>query len=260
MLGEAVEQDPSLVGLAGRGQQARELEHHLEVPLLDFAREAGREVTLLTPPLTNSGMEKCSHLLECVGESHPDAEVVFNDWGMLSLLKEKYQGFSIAAGRLLDRGFKDPRLLDPKGFSSSSIEASTLLGSSSFDQRQIQKKLLELGVTRVERDLLPYAERAPAAMSGLETSIYFPFGYLATGRVCWMSGFDPVPAERFVPLRECAGPCRRAPLRMKSDSFTSPVIQSGNTLYYLYTASMLETILGEANRAKHRLVYQGFAV
>ena len=40
----------------------------------------------------------------------------------------------------------------------------------------------------------------------------------------------------------------------------APVIQSGNTLYYLYTAPMLAAVVEEARRGKLRLVYQGFIV
>jgi hypothetical protein len=228
--------------------------------LLRICKEWGKGITFLTPPLTDDELERHASLFDRLQESDLDAEVVFNDWGILMFLKERYPAFELSAGRLLNKGFKDPRLLDAAGFSSSSIEAASLLGASSFDQRQIQDRLLELGVTRIERDLLPYAEGPPAAIPGLETSIYFPFGYLATGRVCWMSGFSQGATERFVPLKECPRPCGGAPLRIKSDSFSTPVIQSGNTLHYLYTPPMLAAILDEARRKKLRLVYQGFAV
>ena len=228
--------------------------------LLRICKEWGKEVTLLTPPLTDDEIERQTSLFDQLGETDASAEVVFNDWGVLSFLKERYPAFRFSAGRLLNKGFKDPRLLDAPSFSSLSIEAGSLLGASSFDQRQIQDQLRELGVTRIERDLLPYAERPPATAPGLATSIYFPFGYLATGRVCWMASFDRVAAETFVPLKECSRPCRRGPLRIKSDSFSTPVIQSGNTLHYLYTPPMLAAIRNEARRKKVRLVYQGFAV
>lgn len=228
--------------------------------LLQICKERGNQVTFLTPPLTDDEIERHSPLLDQLEETDSGAEVVFNDWGVLMFLKERYPRFELSAGRLLNKGFKDPRLPDASDFSSLSIEAASLLDTSSFDQPQVQDKLLELGVTRIERDLLPYAEGPPTAIPGLETSIYFPFGYLAAGRVCWMSSFGQGVAERFVPLRECPRPCGRAPLGIKSDSFSTPVIQSGNALHYLYTPPMLAAILDEARRKKFRLVYQGLAL
>jgi hypothetical protein len=144
--------------------------------------------------------------------------------------------------------------------SSLSIEADSLLSSSSFDQRPLRDELINLGVTRIERDLLPYAGRPPTVVPGLDTSIYFPFGYVTSGRVCWVSGFSQAGTEKFIPQRECPKPCRRAPLRIKSDRFSAPVIQSGNTLHYLYTVPMLAAVVEEARREELRLVYQGFAV
>jgi len=228
--------------------------------LLQLARENGMAVTLLTPVLTDDEMRRISPLLDCLHECHGAAEVVFNDWGVLHFLKERYPDFSLAAGRLLNKGFKDPRLPAGNNLSPVPAETEALLNSGSFDHAELQEKMVELGVIRMERDMLPYGKPPPLAASALKTSVYFPFGYVTTGRICWMATFSQPTKQKFVPMKECARPCERGALRLDADGFSFPMIQGGNTVYYLYTQAMLATIMEEAGRERLRLVYQGFAV
>ena len=79
------------------------------------ARSKGWPITLLTPPVTDEGLERCSRLFRFLEQAAPGTEVVVNDWGLLCLLKDNYPSLPAAAGRLLNKGFKDPRLADPDG-------------------------------------------------------------------------------------------------------------------------------------------------
>lgn len=222
--------------------------------LLDYARETGKGVTLLTPPLTDSGIDKCARLLDRLHERFPSAEVVANDWGVLLFLCEKYPEFSLAAGRLLDKGFKDPRVPDPDTFSSHSEEMAAVLNTSSYDSPIIREKLIELGVVRVERDMFPYRESPPEPAPGLGTSIYFPFGYVTTGRVCWTSTFSE--SEKYKPLEDCARPCDGIAMKLEHADAAMPLFQSGNTVYYLQSPAALESIFEAAGRGEIRPVYQ----
>ncbi len=228
--------------------------------LLEFASANKMGVTFLTPPLAHSGFDTCSALLECLREGHPTAEVVFNDWGVLLFLKERYPEFSLAAGRLLDKGFKDPRLPGAAALSSLSAEADALLDASSFDSAGVREKLIELGVARLERDMFPYRQSPPENDSKFHISIHFPFGYVTTGRVCWTATFDENATERFAPLSECSRPCNSMTMKLKSADASLSLTQSGNTVYYLYSTATLNSIIAAARRGKCRLVYQGFAM
>lgn len=48
-------------------------------------------------------------LFDYLNTCHSSAEVVFNDWGVMGLLKANYPVLKLSAGRLLNKGFKDPR-------------------------------------------------------------------------------------------------------------------------------------------------------
>ena len=226
--------------------------------LLDLARQRNKDITLLTPPLTDAGIDESARLFDRLAEHNPAAEVVTNDWGALLFLREHYPDFRVAVGRLLDKGFKDPRLADPDSLSSHSEETAAVLNTSSFDSATLHEKLIELGVVRMERDLLPYRKTPPEPAPGIATSIYFPFGYVTTGRVCWTSTFSG--NEDFTLPRECSRPCEGITMTLEHADAALDLFQSGGTVHYLHSQAALEAIFEAAERENIRLVYQGLAL
>jgi hypothetical protein len=228
--------------------------------LTEFAWDSQRQVTLLTPPLTDAGIEGLVPILDRLGERFPEAEVVANDWGVLSILKERCPRFSLSVGRLLDKGFKDPRLVDARALAAQSQEMQAVLNSSTFDSPVLQQKLVELEVERIERDMFPHRVSPPTSPGKLKTSIYFPYGYVTTGRVCWVSTFAENNESQFVPPTECSRPCNKVSVRLDHSDVTLPMFQSGNTVCFLQPPEALESMFEVIAREKMRVVYQGFAL
>jgi len=229
--------------------------------LYQFAEKRGLGVTLLTPVLTDEGLSKHASLFDYLSERDPAAEVVVSDWGSLFFIKERYSHFQVAAGRLLNKGFKDPRLADPEKTASFSSEARALLYESTFDQRAFQEKLARLGIARIEKDLLPHgAFPGKDSSPPLKVSVYFPFGYITTGRVCWMASALQAVEEKFTPPRFCSRPCNDSTVELKGGAFALPLIQSGNTVFYRYRLSVVGSLFEAAQRKNVRLIYQGFAL
>ncbi|MCP4691434.1 MAG: hypothetical protein GY859_25545, partial [Desulfobacterales bacterium] len=166
-----------------------------------FAAEKELPITLLTPPLTDEGLERICPLFEHLSNNHPDAEVVVNDWGALYYLKNHHPSLALSAGRLLNKGYKDPRLKQPEEPGQRAGETDALLSTGAFDHGPIQEKMAEFGVVRCERDLPPY-QSAPANKTlPFKTSCYFPFGQVTSGRICWMAAFNQPPEKRYIPPR-----------------------------------------------------------
>jgi hypothetical protein len=224
-----------------------------------FAQAKALPITLLTPVCTTAGLKKLEALFDFLKVSDEDVEVVANDWGTLVFLRERYPRFRVATGRMLNKGFKDPRIKAPERLASLSPEAKELLTQSTYDGREIGKKMTELGVTRWERDLLPYQRSGWGKASGMAVSIYFPFGYFTSGRVCWVASAGNSAPQKFIPLDECSQPCRLSAFELQSKDFSLPVCQNGNTLFYRYTPKMVASLLRRAQGRGVRLVYQGFA-
>jgi len=220
----------------------------------------GWDVTLLTPPVTDDGLEKCSRLFRFLEREAPGTEVVVNDWGLLCLLKDKHPSLPVAAGRLLNKGFKDPRLADPDGTAEISEDAQDLLNGCTFDTPEFQEKLREMDVRRFERDLLPYGEPRIESPGGIGTSVYFPFGYVSTGRVCWVASFKSPAERKFTPLRSCQGPCDGLLLEMGGADSSFRMFEGGNTVFYLYPLSVFGSFVKDPTHEEVRLVYQGLAI
>lgn len=220
----------------------------------------GWDLTLLTPPVTDDGLEKCSRLFRFLEGESVVTEVVVNDWGLLCLLRENHPSLAAAAGRLLNKGLKDPRLVDPDAAADLSEDTKDLLDGCTFDTPRFRDKLREWDVRRLERDLLPYGEPRVQSPEGIITSVYFPFGYVSTGRVCWIASFTNRDSDKFTPLSSCHASCDGLLLEMGCVDSSFRVFGGGNTVFYLYPLSLLRAFLKDPTHDKIRLVYQGLAI
>ena len=221
---------------------------------LRMADEMGLGLTLLTPVLTDQGIEECNPLFQDLKKWNPGAEVVVNDLGVLFYLQREYPDFQLSMGRLFNKGFKDPRPDVNKALKPSG--AGSFLSHCSFNQQNMLDLARSLNIKRFEQDLLPHAD--PGDMgTGLKRSVYFPFGYVTTGRACFMAGVVHGPGVRFKYNNGCPLPCTRQELELNHPHCARPLFQKGNTIFYRYTPSMVADLFKIAGARGLRLVYQG---
>ena len=235
------------------------------LPVLKKLAEAASAMeialTLLTPVMTDADIPGVTPLFAYLNECWPGAEVVFNDWGVMGWLTSDYPALKLSAGRVLNKGFKDPRLKpDPANAEEDRDGPDALLDWSTFDGQWIQDHLQALDISRWEKDLLPYQATDAWRSNGFQTTIYFPFGYVTSGRTCWIASFDQPPGKQFIPPDRCSRPCHQAMLELKSDAFAFRIFQSGNTIFYLYPRQRLDRLLQMVPEQGARLVYQGFGI
>ena len=228
--------------------------------LLQLATENRWEATFLTPPLSDRGLERCERLFDCLEQNLPRTEVVANDWGVLLFLKQNYPSLQLSVGRLLNKGFKDPRLPDATSATRFSAETAALFDCSTFEFAGFQQKLLDLQVSRLERDVTPYEDLTLERPAGMNASIYFPFGYITTGRICWIASFNQPAAKKYCMSDGCQRTCNQMSLRLKHSSTSLPIYQAGNTVFYLYPADKLRRLVAATKQKKIRLIYQGFVI
>jgi hypothetical protein len=227
----------------------------------ESASATGVALSLLTPVMTDADIPRIAPLFNYLNECHPGAEVVFNDWGVMGWLRSDYPALTLSAGRVLNKGFKDPRLKPaPASAEDAQGRPDALLNWSTFDGRWIQEHLLALEIDRFEQDLLPFQTNAHHRDTAFQTAIYFPFGYVTSGRTCWIASFDQPAKEQFIPPARCSRPCNLSMLELKSDKFGLRIFQSGNTIFYLYPRQRLDHLLQTARQNGTRLIYQGFGV
>lgn len=235
----------------------------LEEELEDLFRLAETNhwvVSVLTPPLTDESLARCLPLFERLRSIRPAPEVVANDWGMFFTLRESYPELNVGLGRLLNKGFKDPRLPDPERFARHSREAKELLNRCTFDSPSFQERAALLGVRRLERDLLPYGDPRVAGVESLAVSVYVPFGYFTTGRVCSTASLHRPAGKKFSLGGPCDRLCERLPAVFGRAESGLAVHRNGNSFFYLYPQELLVSFLRWARRRRVRVVYQGLAI
>lgn len=216
---------------------------------------AGLKVTLLTPPMTDGEIAKSRSLFDILV---PKDEVVVNDWGVMLFLEEEFPCLSVSMGRLLNRGMKDTRLSDR--FLNCTADGQTLLEETTFDGSGFLAFASARGIHRLERDLAPHSASLGFLKTDLVHSIYFPFGYVATGRVCRIAEMKNGGAPRWVPGAPCRQDCKRAAIRMIHESTRLVHHQNGNTVFYRYPEYLLDRLAKITDFREIRLVYQGWAL
>ncbi len=186
------------------------------------AHRHGLEPVLLTPVVTDRGLAAVERLLaELVGRSWTPS-VVFNDWGVLGLLRTRFPELSRRAGRLLNRGLRDPR--GPAGPPSPAGRA-----------HRLRRLLADLDVAAVETD--PDAAGGGYlgdGAGGLSRALHLPFSFVASGRNCLIKAAEhPGTGLTHLLGTPCPRPCRSGPRRVARADTAAPLWRAGNTVFAL---------------------------
>jgi len=211
-----------------------------------LARARDCEPTLLTPLVTPAGLERVDRLLAALAAGGFQPAVVFNDWGVFGLLRERHPSLPRRAGRLMNRSSRDPR-----AYRAAPDGAATHDGSRCLRLRTL---FAAAGVSAVETD--PdldggYLGGGPdAAGGGLARALHLPFTFAASGRNCPMkallypegNGFSKALAD------PCPAPCRTGPVPVAREDSPLPHWRGGNTLFYEIPEAVARTWLAHTER------------
>lgn len=207
--------------------------------------------TLVTPYVTEPGLDTVKGLLERLIQVQPRAEVVVNDWGVVETIAKYYPTLTPVLGRLLNKILRDPRLLThrkkPKGQALERFCTSSLAGEP------MQELLEQYKVRRVELDLPPQGLDEHLVNWGYRSSLYLPFGVITTGRICLLHSWGLDEHEKFkVFSGGCDRKCRNYWLEMSDPSQQVKkskdwlILQKGNTVFYREQKNFLKDGLEKA--------------
>lgn len=206
-----------------------------------LAHEADIEAVLLTPLVTPAGLTRVTLLLEELVGRGWSPSVTFNDWGVLNLLKVSYPQLTRQAGRLINRGLRDPRL----------GQESLCPGADVQDKgEKLRSLLIRCGVSGVETDPDVEGCYLETAASSLQRALHLPYTFVVTGRNCLLKA-DSLSAEESFSKglgRGCTAPCRGRCLPVKRNDTELPLWRSGNTLFYEAPRAQVEGHLARCDR------------
>ncbi len=204
--------------------------------LCGLARARGLEAVLLTPVATDRGLAAVGGLLEALAGRGLRPAVVFNDWGVLGLLRERFPGHPRRAGRLLNRGLRDPR-------------AREAAGGGPDRAGRLRRLLRRQGAVAVETDPDIQGGYLGDGSEGMERVLHLPFAFAASGRNCLVRAAHR-PGGGFVKAlgAPCGRPCRSGPSRVRRDDTTAPLWRAGNTVFSAVPPARARERLGRADR------------
>jgi hypothetical protein len=191
----------------------------------DYCSAHGLEAVLLTPIVTQRGLHRLNRLFDGLCSRGLFPAVVFNDWGVLELLRTTYPSFPLRMGRLMNRGLRDPRLeMQPLGAAGENTQRGA----------GIRKLASSLGVTAVESD----ADLEPGflgAANGLARALHVPFTFVSSGRNC-LEKAAAAPEGKGVFTHGltsgCHAPCRGMHRKEYRQDTQKQMWRAGNTLFF----------------------------
>jgi len=197
---------------------------------LDFASGKNFDFTFVTPYVTDEGLRKLGPLFQKVGEERPGNEVVFNDWGVLRILNQRHPDLEPVMGRLLNKMKRGPRLMN----FLDTLPQTTLeyFKSCSLDVPLYRQFLISNGVRRVELDNLLQGIDLDLSNSGIIASLYIPYAYITTTRLCLAISCDIHGKEDEIGIFPCKRECQEYSFQLTHPVMPVPLICKGNTIFF----------------------------
>ena len=204
---------------------ARDLEH-----VLDFASKNGLGFTFVTPLVTDEGLRILEPLFKKIAKEKPGSEVVFNDWGILRILNEKYSDLWPVMGRLLNKMKRGPRLMNLLDV----LPETTVkyFRSCSIDTPHYCKFLAKNKIRRVELDNLLQGIDLNLTDSEISASLYIPYAYITVTRLCLAISCEVHGKEDIVGIFPCEKECQKYTFHLTNPVMPVPLIRKGNTIFF----------------------------
>ena len=219
-------------------------------------------LTFVTPYVSDAGIDALHPLFRLLTEMGDRPEVVFNDWGVLNVLRREFPGLIPVQGRLMNKSLRDPRVTGVYRTSEAPGPALVSLRRSNLDCASYADFLSGMGVTSIELDNLPQGVDLSFASDGLKASAYLPFGFISTSRICMAAGIHYEKRDKFQPGAPCHHECQthlleytytNTPFGNRDQKF----YLKGNTYFYQHTETMLRDLFEQARSGLiERMVFQ----
>lgn len=221
--------------------------------VLSFIRKKRMDFTLVTPYVTNFGVEKLKPLLELLKIRKIICEVVINDWGILNLVERKYPNLLPVVGRLLTKQKRGPRLIkllkrearrwfvpDPQNPKIKYLFLQKKLpfdvdpyykGSNVSSVPVIHDFLIRRGIRRIELDNTGQGLFLELPKADISASVYLPYVYITTTFFCLTAGCDQK-KRSLLKRKPCKRQCQKYVFKLRHRTLPKVIYLKGNTQFY----------------------------
>ena len=173
-----------------------------------IAKEKHLKFTLVTPYVTDSGMKNLLPLFSYLDECDENIEVVVNDYGVLYALSSRYRRLVPVLGRLMNKMERDPRFAMelPSGMTPGQL---SVWQQTCLSQPHYKRILAEMGIKRFEFDIVPQGMKVDLSDGRFPASLYYPWTYTTTGRICETGSINLDNIEKFRLDIPCQKECQK---------------------------------------------------
>jgi len=221
--------------------------------------------------VTPKGLSALDRLLQgLTGRCTPT--LVVNDWGVLNLVRRSHPLLPRRAGRLMNRGLRDPRQAQQQDSPIGEIpvgdarhEEARVGGGPhhgarderSCDQPPLERNgrlralLMQFGIEALETDPDLGGSFLGESVPGLQRVLHFPYAFAATGRNCLVKADGTASAEECFTKglgRSCPGLCRGRCHRVTREDTQLSLWRSGNTIFFEAPHDLAAAHLVQADR------------
>lgn len=194
--------------------------------------------TLVTPLVSDLGLQQLEDIFQVLAQHQLSLDIVFNDWGVCKLLDERYPQWQKRVGRTLDKMIREPRLNDAD-YQGMRASVRAFMQEPPCFADSYRQVLQQFHVHGVELDCVPQGYDVASEqwnLPNLQTSLYFPFYCITSGRLCMMKALGQPPEMKWNLESPCACLCQQ------------------------YNQVMQKFMLRNGKKAKLRLLRKGNAV
>ena len=228
---------------------------------LSFIRGKRMDFSLVTPYVTNFGLERLKPLLALLKSRKVYGEIIINDWGLLSLVNREYVNLSVVLGRLLTKQKRGPRLIRllkretrPRFIKDSKNPKikyfifqkklpldldSYYKGSDTSSVPIIHDFLIRRCIKRIELDNTSQGLFLELEKSGISASVYLPYVYISTTFFCLSADCDQK-KKSLLKRKPCKRQCQRYIFKLRHKTMPKVIYLKGNTQFYKNTRLQLK--------------------
>ena len=197
---------------------------------IKFASRNNLDFTLVTPYVTNIGLKKVKALLKELITRKLECEVVFNDWGILKVINEKYGELTPLMGRLLNKNPREPRIMNI--IDQLPESALDYCKSTNLTTPHMCTFLKNSRIRRVELDNPLHGIKIEFDDPEIKASLHVPYVYVTTTRLCLANACDISGKEYIVQISPCLKECQKYSFNLSNSIMPVTLIRKGNTIFY----------------------------
>ncbi|NME99614.1 hypothetical protein [Aneurinibacillus aneurinilyticus] len=228
---------------------------------LEYSRRNGLAFTFVTPYVHNVKFHALTTILTELQQEavkvKEKVEVVVNDWGVYSHIRKQFPMLCPVIGRLLNKVVRDPRIADYYDNENAPPQAINVVKGNGLVSEWFGRFLESSDTVRLEFDEAIQGFGQETESHAL--SFHYPFGCVASGSACMVGFMDSDKKDKFRGDPDCKQQCQRYTFELKNRQFTHMthrIFQKGNTAFYAYNRTLIETGLRRAMQAGAvRVVY-----